>query len=62
MRIFITDPMQQPLGQLKYGGRIHLMNELPANRDIRPFGKMHPCVSFRPLASGQGNETGVFIG
>jgi|HigsolmetaGSP14D_1036242.scaffolds.fasta_scaffold01362_2 hypothetical protein len=35
MRIFITDPMQQPLGQLKYGGRIHLMNELPANRGIR---------------------------
>lgn len=62
MRIFTAGPVQQPLGQMEYGGRIHLMNELPANRGIRPFGRMHPCVPFRPLASGQGNETGVFIG
>lgn len=35
MRIFITGPMQQPLGQLKYGGCKHLMNE---NTELREKG------------------------
>ncbi|WP_276210321.1 hypothetical protein [Heyndrickxia coagulans] len=35
MRIFITNPMQQPLGQLKYKGRKHLMNE---NAGLREKG------------------------